>query len=34
MLLDKDGLQATLSQVTHSNRRIRGSPVTHDTAGG
>ena len=33
-LLYKDGLQATLSQATHANRRIRGSPLTHDTAGG
>ena len=23
-----------MSQATHPNRRIRGSPVTHDTAGG
>jgi len=23
-----------LSQVTHANRRIRGSPLTYDTAGG
>ena len=33
-LLDKDGLWATLSQATYANRRIRGSPLTHDTARG
>ena len=33
-LLYQDGLYETLSQVTHGNRRIRGSHVTHDAAGG
>ena len=32
-LLYKDGLQGTFPRTTHANRRIRGSPVTHDTAG-
>ena len=33
-LLDEDDTWATSPQVTHANRRIRGSPFTHDTAGG
>ncbi len=33
-LLYKDGLQETFPRTTHANRRIRGSPLTHDTAGG
>ena len=33
-MLDKDGLLTTLPQATHANRRRRGFPLTHDTAGG